>query len=94
MIYSSLFDQACYEQPSNTIPEIKLLAPGTMATIAALNLPIFFPNTGFTMLMDTPLSTASVKDIDYLKFTKVPSWCQNVNAPPNFRKILYKEILL
>lgn len=46
------------------------------------------------MFMDTFISAASVKDMNYLEFTKVSTWCPNVNAPSRFRKPLYKEFLV
>jgi hypothetical protein len=90
VIYSSIFPQACYQQPLNAAPIVRSLILGTIGTVVSAT-PIFTNNSGFYMLMDT---LYVVKDMNQMAFTRVPEWCPSVNSPPSFKKPVYKEILV
>jgi len=90
VIYSSIFPQACYQQPPNAAPIVRPLTSGIIVPVGSA-ITIFTTNVGFYMLMDT---SYVVKDMNQMAFTRVPEWCPSVNSPPSFKKPVYKEILV
>lgn len=69
------------------VPDVKMLTAGTIVAAPS----VFTTNFGFLMVMDT---SHVVKDMNQMVFTRVPTWCPSVNSPPNFKKNVYKEIIL